>query len=60
MTLLPIEGSLLARRKEVSKIVRASPERELGKKIQRLQGQYGGREKIRELVAAVVQGKPAA
>ena len=60
MTLLPIEGSLIARRKKVSDGVRADPMRELGKTIQRLQGQYGGKEKIRELVAAVVQGTLAA
>lgn len=60
MSLLPIEGSLLIRRKEVSSAIRANPAKELGRKIQRLQGQYGGREKIRELLAAVVQGKMAA
>lgn len=60
MSLMKIEGGLTARKNVVSKAIRMNQSQELGRKIQTLQGQFGGREKIRELVAAVVQGKVAA
>ncbi|MBC7531751.1 MAG: hypothetical protein H7318_09245 [Oligoflexus sp.] len=60
MSMMKIEGGLRARKNAVSKVIRMNPSQVLGRKIQTLQGQFGGREKIRELVAAVVQGKAAA
>lgn len=60
MSMMKIEGGLTARKNAVSKVIRMNPSQVLGRKIQTLQGQFGGREKIRELVAAVVQGKAAA
>ena len=60
MSMLEIEGGLTARRNAVSKVLRMNSTRMLGREIQLLQGQFGGREKIRKLVAAVVQGKVAA
>jgi hypothetical protein len=58
--MLEIEGGLTARRSTVSKALRMKPSQALCRKIQLLQGQFGGREKIRDLVGAVVQGKFAA
>ena len=60
MSLMKIEGGLTARKNAVSKAIRMNQSQELGRKTQTLQGQFGGREKIRKLVAAVVQGKVAA
>lgn len=60
MSMLAIEGGLTARRNTLSKVHRMNSTRMLGREIQLLQGQFGGREKIRDLVAAVVQGKWAA
>jgi hypothetical protein len=60
MSILEIDGGLTARRSAVSKAIRLDPSRALSRKIQLLQGQFGGREKIRDLVAAVVLGKVAA
>lgn len=60
MSLVNIDGGLTAKRNVVSKAIRMKQSQELACKIQALQGQFGGREKIRELVAAVVQGKAAA
>lgn len=59
LSILQIDGSLTARRSTVSKAFRMDPSRALSRKIQLLQGQYGGREKIKNLVAGVVQGKIA-
>lgn len=60
MTMLQLEGGLTAKRTVVSKVIRSNSSRNLGRKIQSLQGQFGGREKIRDLVAAVVRGEIAA
>ena len=60
MSMMEIEGGMTARRNAVSKVLRLDSRLILGRKIQLLQGQFGGREKIRKLVAAVVQGKAAA
>lgn len=60
MTMLELEGGLKAKRNAVSKILRGNINRNLGRKLQSLQGQFGGKEKIRDLVAAVVRGEIAA
>ena len=60
ISMIKIEGGMAARRNSVSKVIRMDSTQTLARKIQLLQGQYGGREKIRDLVAAVVQGKMAA
>ena len=60
MSMMKIGDGLTARKNAVSKVIRINPSQVLGLKIQTLQGRFGGREKIRELGAAVVQGKAAA
>ncbi len=60
MSMMKIDGGLTARKDSVSKVIRMKATQSLAREIQLLQGQYGGREKIRDLVAAVVQGKMAA
>jgi Transposase DDE domain len=60
MSMFNLEGGLTAKRNAVSKVLRSNPSRSLGRKIQSLQGQFGGREKIKDLVAAVVRGDVAA
>ncbi|MBC7530039.1 MAG: hypothetical protein H7318_00570 [Oligoflexus sp.] len=60
MSMMKIEGGLTARKNALSKVIRMNPSQVLGRKIKTFLGQFGGREKIRELVAAVVQGKAAA
>lgn len=60
MSMLELEGGLTAKRNSVSRVLQSNPSRNLGRKIQSLQGQFGGREKIRDLVAAVVRGERVA
>ncbi len=59
ISMIEIDGGMTARRDSVSKVIQMQSSQKLARKIQLLQGQYGGREKIRDLVAAVIQGKKA-